>query len=350
MNKYLSRKIRHLSFLSVLLVLFIHAYHLHPGSAVDGVNFFIQNFISQGLGRIGVPFFFLFSGYLFFKDLAPTAAAFVLKYRKRLRTLLIPYLFWSGWGLGLLLLLQSLPLFRPFLKADDLAQQSWMYLADRLLFDPVLYQLWFLRDLLLLVLFSPLIYVLIRYLKIWILLILAVVWALNQQLLVAGQAAFFFTLGAWFQLQKPDVLFRPLPARLGGLLSLCWFVLLLVQTALMWEHMDIPVQLLNGLHAVVVAIGMGAVWFLYDAVVRDHVDEQGLVHKISGYTFFIFVAHEPILTLIRKALFLVCGHSAATSLVIYFAAPTATLALVYLLGIVLKNLLPRFYLIITGGR
>lgn len=72
MNKYLSDKLRIISLISIIMVVFLHSYNVtvkfSPGnmSFNDGYNVFIQNFFSQGITRIAVPIFFCISGYLFF--------------------------------------------------------------------------------------------------------------------------------------------------------------------------------------------------------------------------------------------------------------------------------------------
>ena len=109
MNTYLSDKLKVVSFISMMLVIFLHAYNLivrlKTGPVVidRGYNFFIQEFISQGLARIAVPLFFTISGYLFFLNLNGTLNEFKEKYRTRTKTLLIPYLFWSASALLLCL-------------------------------------------------------------------------------------------------------------------------------------------------------------------------------------------------------------------------------------------------------
>ncbi len=95
---YLSDKIRLLSFFSIILVLYIHSgFHDYPHE-IQGMtfNFKLQDFISGMMGRCAVPLFFAISGYLFFqgidKDDTHAYAKLWMKIRKRIRTLLIPYL------------------------------------------------------------------------------------------------------------------------------------------------------------------------------------------------------------------------------------------------------------------
>jgi hypothetical protein len=65
MNKYLSDKLRVLSFISMILVVFVHSYHLklQLGEEVfrldAGFNVFIQQFISQGIARVAISAIFI---------------------------------------------------------------------------------------------------------------------------------------------------------------------------------------------------------------------------------------------------------------------------------------------------
>lgn len=68
---YLSQKIKILSFVSIILVLYIHSgFHDYPNE-IQGMtfNFKLQNFISEKIGRCAVPLFYAISGYLFFLNL-----------------------------------------------------------------------------------------------------------------------------------------------------------------------------------------------------------------------------------------------------------------------------------------
>ena len=94
-NEYLSKKISFLSMISMIAVVFTHAYNytdtflqphtiitegLHPGACV-------QYAISNALTRFAVPLFFMISGFLFFfgKDFGPST--YVTQIKKRCRCL-----------------------------------------------------------------------------------------------------------------------------------------------------------------------------------------------------------------------------------------------------------------------
>ena len=68
MTQYQSDKIKIISFLSIILVLYIHSSFHDDPHEIQGMlfNHYLQVTISQCLGQCAVPMFFAISGYLFF--------------------------------------------------------------------------------------------------------------------------------------------------------------------------------------------------------------------------------------------------------------------------------------------
>lgn len=65
MTQYLSDKLRVLSLVSIILVLYIHSgFH---ADEIEGMmwNDNVQTFVSGMMGRCAVPLFYVISGYLF---------------------------------------------------------------------------------------------------------------------------------------------------------------------------------------------------------------------------------------------------------------------------------------------
>ena len=126
-----------------------------------GLNGFIQAFFCQGINRIASPLFFIISGYLFFVNLTGQRSDFIRKVKKRFNTLIIPYLFWSLWGLLFYLVLQAfLP---PSISFTRGLIMDWDFakLMNTIFLDPIPYQLWYVRDLTVFALLSPLLYILL---------------------------------------------------------------------------------------------------------------------------------------------------------------------------------------------
>ena len=88
----LSRKISVLSFVAMVSVVIIHSRALSGTPA--SWNVFLQWFITRGLAKWSVPFFFAVSGYWFGKWVDRQAALSDF-WRKKWRTLVLPYLLWA---------------------------------------------------------------------------------------------------------------------------------------------------------------------------------------------------------------------------------------------------------------
>lgn len=84
------------------LITLVVLFHLHtPESIVESpytsYNIVASFFSANGIARLAVPTFFLISGYFYFYHLKGWSKfVYIDKLRKRLHTLLIPYLLWNG--------------------------------------------------------------------------------------------------------------------------------------------------------------------------------------------------------------------------------------------------------------
>lgn len=352
MTEYLSRKLRALSLGAVILVVFIHAHNeeLKFSSGDLGANpsyhvLFVENFLSKGVAKIAVPLFFLISGFLFYTSYDFTLGGVVNKYKSRLKSLLIPYLFWSVFGLILFFILQTIPGSRSFFTKELIVNYSFSKLLFTVLLDPVPYQLWFVRDLIMLVLISPLIGYLTKSIREVFLVLLLFLWIMEPKTfkLFSNEALFFFTLGCAFAIDKTQLINKRLPEYASYYLYFMWLTLVFFTTYLLTFE-ETSFTLLNNLE---ILVGLLTVWSLYDYT------DPGQIAKYSilfGYSFFIFVFHEPLLTVLKKGLFFLLGRTNFSSLAIYIIAPLMTIALSMLIRYLLRKHALRFYNFTTGGR
>ena len=172
MNRYLSQKIIILSFLSIILVLYAHSgFHDIP-SEIHGMTFnhYLQEAISGQIAeKLAVPLFFMISGYLFFYRCDSLQDVWA-KQKKRIRTLGIPYVI-TAWFLPLFYVLMGLvPQTRIFINSSDNSffAGNWCEILYRLYWDagngsPIGFHLWFLRDLIVIVVLTPLLFFIRKY-------------------------------------------------------------------------------------------------------------------------------------------------------------------------------------------
>jgi surface polysaccharide O-acyltransferase-like enzyme len=357
MDKYLSKKIKVLSFLAMIMVVFLHAYISDIKSLSGTINFSkgyalcFQYFFSQGITRVAVPFFYLFSGYLFFLNMEGTIKEFVTKFKTRLTTLALPYLLWSLWALVIYYVLQTIPQSKDFFTNKLIKNYTFSELSYTIFIDPIAYQLWFIRDLVVLVLLSPIVWLLVKYLKYAIVPVLVFTWCIDFNfILFSNEALLFFVVGALFSLDEKKILQINLASNHKNYLFL-WLSIVFCKTLLFYFDYDENAVVMTVFLKTSIVVGILAIWSSYDFLFENKKDEIG--HKFNmlvSFSFFIYVFHEPVLTIIKKACFYVMGKDEFASFSIYLVAPILTICASLFVGYFLKQITPKFYNLITGGR
>ena len=143
--------------------------------------------MSQTLVKMAMPMFFVMSGYLFFVNVeAFNKEIYWQKIWRRVKTLLIPYIIWN--------LLMAL-------KLNDFNLSIFV--------EPANMPLWFLRDLMIVSLFTPIIYIGVKKLKYWVFLLLLPVYLTGIWAIQPGPnpyAICFFTLGAYLSIKRVNLI------------------------------------------------------------------------------------------------------------------------------------------------
>lgn len=142
------------------------------------------------LTEVCVPLFYVISGYLFFRNVPmfPRPGWFLDKYRSRFFSLVIPYLIANGvaW-LCYYFAVKAAPSMVSGFFGDSWKNPLYVFWTG-----PVNMSLWFIRELILVVVVSPALYLLVRFLRWWGVLLLGVLWAFK----IGPAPLFFFSIGA----------------------------------------------------------------------------------------------------------------------------------------------------------
>ena len=159
----------------------------------------IQFLISAELASIAVPVFFLLAGYLFFYDTRWSVDTYYHKVKNRTKTLLLPFLFWNILTLILIAMGQSFSTTHAFFSGknpfiSDFLLQDYIRYIFGIHTNPISYQFWFIRDLMLIVLLSPLFYIGIKKWAPGFMLCLLVLWLFFKPFFLspAPVGCFFF--------------------------------------------------------------------------------------------------------------------------------------------------------------
>jgi len=348
---YLSEKIKIISFFSILLVVFLHAYNLDSTEQVEPIFFgtatwAVQDVISNGFTRIAVPLFFLFSGFLFFLN-THNGNGFLAKMKKRCHTLLIPFLIWSLFGLIFYFVLQSIPQTAVFFTKERIADFSFEKWLLTIFVYPIPYQLWFIRDLMILVILSPLLYLMLKNLKVWIFIPIVIFWVyVANGFQNSIEALLFFLFGGYVAVFHPHWTELRYERKVIWILFL-WIFLLVIKTIMVSANFE-PLQS-RIIFKLSIISGILAFWGLYDLVLGKLSNKRYLL-QLCGFTFFIYAAHEPILTIFKKLLFIIFRKTPTGHLIVFGIAPVLTILLTIGLGFMLRKYFRFVYETLTGGR
>jgi Acyltransferase family len=346
-----SDRITVLRFPLIVLVVFIHAYGVghYRSEALQSVNDLsisdlTQYFISRGLAAVAVPLFYLTSGYLFFLGAEFGVEFFRTKFLSRVRTLLIPFLFWNMATLLAIMGFQDLPqtsrIFSggPYsIGAFDLQHYSMAVLGIGRM--PISYQTWFIRDLMVMVLLSPVVAVLLVHVPRIVLGVLFLAWWIGSwpMTVPSAAAALFFYAGAYLAMQQKSIFCLDgygKPAAVG------FGMVLLINMVLRNYYLT----------QLAILFGITAILYGTNLLVRDRrvVD---LLFRAAPISFFVFAAHEPLVSLCKR---LVAAYALqrgdAVSVAIYFAIPVCVIGVCVALYLALQSVIPKCMAVVSGGR
>lgn len=195
----------------IVLITFAHSYSgVRVGYTLwgDGWDTYevLKIVVSQTLCKVAMPTFFVMSGYLFFANVTEwNAKTYLGKLRRRVKTLLIPYIVWNVL-MAIKLKTFSLNIFWAYWT--EAGKQIDWFGNEQLMTAPANMPLWFLRDLMVVALLSPIIYVGIRKIGGWLLMILTPIYLSGVFAFIPGLSAYavyFFTLGAFLGIRKMDI-------------------------------------------------------------------------------------------------------------------------------------------------
>ena len=352
MTQYLSDKLRILSLISIIFVLYIHS-NFHADE-IEGMvmNDRFQEFISEMMGRCAVPLFYMVSGYLFFLKVPEEMASIYGKIKKRVRTLVVPYVIGCLFFIGFGVLLTVLPGVSKYMNSSVMPLfskpigeilRSLFYDADN--GAPCAFQLWFLRDLILIVATSPLWFMCLKHLK-WG--FVAVVFVLTYLDVphVPFYSLFWFVLGGQLTKVRIESIGKN-GIRTVDLLALCLFLVLSIVELFYSEMID-----WRSLRIPIILLGIVGTWGLYDAVVgKDfNLSQHRWLATACQFTFFIYIFHEPTLNIVRKLIVVVLGKNELGYLTSYLISPWIFTVCAVFIGLLFRKYLPKVYNLCTGGR
>ena len=167
----LSQKIRRMSFLSAMFVVAIHnTYRINEFDSLPKWFSLPQLVLNCGITRTAVPFFFVFAGYFLFRDYDRTEFWWLNKIKTRFVTLAIPYCTWIAIGIMQFLIINHFRQSKEIINWSS--WQCWLEVLGITSAPTCMFHFWFVRILLLVVLWAPIVGWIVKRFKLGSLLLL----------------------------------------------------------------------------------------------------------------------------------------------------------------------------------
>jgi len=345
----ISGKIKFLRLPLIIGIVTIHS-SINPVGYADK---FFQNFIASTWGGSCVLFLFILSGFLFFRNFNLSLNSYLEKLKSRFWTLLVPYLFWNLAVVAMVLIVLNIPATSSIIQGhykEYVGDYSFANLIDCLTGYrsgyPIAFHLWYVRDLIVMVILSPVFLLVARKIPYLGLALLAAPWLLNLQLgfiKIQWLGPLFFYLGCLIAVQKLDLtwLNRRKKLIIGIYLAMA-VVLAIMQTS---EIKTFPQHLFECCTRVV---GTMAIWCASDLITGKL---QKVCLNLSGFAFFVYAAHEPTVTVLKEVFDKLSKNpNSITVMVHYLWILTIATLLTLAAGSLLQKYTPKFFQVITGAR
>ncbi len=339
-----SRAIDFLRFPMATLVVLLHTAALGVGSTHPVYSTLCIVF-GRGICRVAVPCFFLISGYLFFSKLDNqwNTEIWLEKLRKRVHTLLIPYLLWN--------LIAAVAIWAYRWLFSKLHGETYLGFLDRIIQSRGLWDdagglpfdgpLWFIRYLMIFVVAAPIIWLFLKYLRIWGLLVLTMIFVFVGHI---PEGLVFFMAGAWFRMEKRNMLDIFLRWRYP---TVVLSILSLIALTLTFRNYPESYRISS---SIFVLCGTVVFFVLAGWMVKQGASIRPLLVRSS---FFIFAAHN-ILILHDFShwiiLHLLPFQGEWVECLDLFLRPTIAVLTCLLLFKLMERLTPKTLSLLTGGR
>lgn len=288
MSEVVSNKIKNLSIVCAMLVAFIH---VGRPSVVGSSGWWFYQLTAEGVSRVAVPFFFICSGYFLSKHFTD-AGWYLAEIKKRIKSLIVPYLFWS---LIFYLYIYALSLVEPDNPICYRVVQE-MPIVSRILLSlglspeklPMLYPLWYLRFLFLMALVSPVFVLTAKYFGLSMFVVLGILYILFNpgdgspigiHIGFPFEGAFYFYCGILVYKHNLKVYINRFSLKLavlagGGALAL------IIARAMMLNYIGLPYWFIKPLF---IPLALIALWVFISGAVWPS--------KLVALSFLVYVTH-----------------------------------------------------------
>lgn len=353
-----SQRIQILKLWFSIMVIFIHSYsegvNLIGGDIVYDVPvwlYWIKYVISQVISRCAIPAFFFLSAILLYRKDFTWSDNII----KKIKTLFIPYVILNTFWICFYFMAQHIGAVSIYFSNPDniIAEWNWTdyinaYLGfipqnDALSYYPMLYPLWFIRDLMFLNIVALLLKRIIDMFPkiIFVFLVVLLLFNIQTHIFCLSQSSLvYFCFGYYFV--KMDLHLSDID-KLNPMLTVCLYGVIIFLDCLTqnmsWHYLMRTISIIIG------------IIFFYQFT--TNIADSGFKNKVlwlSGFSFPIYLFHEMSLTVTKKLLARLLPTGPVYQILMYFAIPVIIFIYCIILSNILNKCVPKFYYVLVGGR
>lgn len=330
-------------------IVFVHVPFDPATSAYTGANGlfdWFRVFLGDSLFRIGVPCLSAISGYLLFRR-GTEGFDYRQVLRSKARTVLLPFLLWNLGTLAVVLVVQragmGIGYFPDLWSASARDLLDYAFATETF---PVDIPLYFLRDLVVCIMLSPVLAFLVKRFPAPTLVVLFVAAVLPDIVLyvvLKKSILFSFTFGIFLALNKVDLKIVDHFALAGTMVMLAAAVLL--SFGLYKTGPDYPWGLDLARNVLSIA-GAGGFWMLSALAIRSRLGQR--LAATGSLSFWVFCGHYPLLVVMWMVWKKVAGDELYPAF--YLASVVIAISLLVATNALFSRRLPAFYEVMTGSR
>lgn len=338
-NKF-RQKISWFNFICCLMVILTHSGNadlFFPELGSDAPWWHFQYQTMQEVLRIDIACFIMLSAYLFYRNF--TIKRLGEKLNKRLHSLLIPYLLWNTIYYVFYLVASRIPGLRTIANRSDLSfslSDAWQAIT-KYTYNPVF---WFMYQIILLVLLTPIIYLLLK--NIWVgALFLIVLLALLFKTVSISElnldALIYYSFAAYAAMHLKKIAEKSWSVH-RAIIGVIFLIAGILLSRSYYTHFVIAGIVLYQLFVVV------GIWLIVNE------DWLGDIRPFMTCTFFVYATHFIVVRFINKLAALLFSGSRLVCMIMYIGMPFIAVAICYQAARLMRRYLPNIWKVLNGGR
>lgn len=368
----LSQTIDFLRFPLMVAVVVIHCKYspwLQPKMFAEmgggKIYLYFSELLSGVFCSIAVPIFFAISGFLYFHNFELTWNCYFKKSKRRVKSIFIPFFLWN------LIYFFIYVLVSPSIVLDEkgLPRGIVPWISDIGTYSvlrnvvlriigifinynassaPIDIPFWYLRDLIVMLLIAPIVYMYVKYTKRIGFILLVIVWIFSAKygsipfVVPIRAQTIFFIIGAYWAVNKTEIV------KYSDKMSYWLFMVYVAAALLDWLTKGYSVN--TYAHRISILFGMMVMFkFALYYVRKSNIQfENTIISSIKETSFFLYATHWIFLSLISSPLYYFAIFSGLPSTVIYIIQLPICLLIIVPLGILLNTKYPSIMKVING--